>query len=90
MRLKIQRCEAFMITIKTCLRLYEQAGEAELLGALAEGLERVVERRRLYIGNLAYATTEGELKEFFSASTSRLARRCCLVHWQKVLSAWWS
>lgn len=24
------------------------------------------EGRRLYIGNLAYATTEGELKEFFS------------------------
>jgi hypothetical protein len=23
--------------------------------------------RRLYIGNLAYATTEGELKEFFKA-----------------------
>lgn len=25
------------------------------------------EGRRLYIGNLAYATTEGELKEFFKA-----------------------
>ncbi|THC93148.1 hypothetical protein EYZ11_007391 [Aspergillus tanneri] len=24
------------------------------------------EGRRLYIGNLAYATTEGELKEFFT------------------------
>lgn len=32
-------------------------GEAVLASA-AEG-------RRLYIGNLAYATTEGELKEFF-------------------------
>lgn len=27
------------------------------------------EGRRLYIGNLAYATTEGELKDFFSAYT---------------------
>lgn len=27
------------------------------------------EGRRLYIGNLAYATTEGELKEFFSGYT---------------------
>ena len=27
------------------------------------------EGRRLYIGNLAYATTEGELKEFFSSYT---------------------
>jgi RNA recognition motif-containing protein len=27
------------------------------------------EGRRLYIGNLAYATTEGELKEFFKAYT---------------------
>ena len=25
------------------------------------------EGRRLYIGNLAYATTEGELKDFFKA-----------------------
>lgn len=25
------------------------------------------EGRRLYIGNLAYATTEGELKDFFQA-----------------------
>ncbi len=27
------------------------------------------EGRRLYIGNLAYATTEGELTEFFKAYT---------------------
>jgi RNA recognition motif-containing protein len=27
------------------------------------------EGRRLYIGNLAYATTEGELKEFFDNYT---------------------
>lgn len=27
------------------------------------------EGRRLYIGNLAYATTEGELKEFFKDFT---------------------
>jgi RNA recognition motif-containing protein len=27
------------------------------------------EGRRLYIGNLAYATTEGELKEFFKSYT---------------------
>ena len=26
----------------------------------------VAEGRRLYIGNLAYATTEGDLKEFFT------------------------
>jgi len=30
-------------------------------------LASAAEGRRLYIGNLAYATTEGELKEFFSA-----------------------
>jgi RNA recognition motif-containing protein len=35
----------------------EKANDAYLASA-AEG-------RRLYIGNLAYATTEGELKEFF-------------------------
>ena len=28
-------------------------------------LVSAAEGRRLYIGNLAYATTEGELKEFF-------------------------
>ena len=28
-------------------------------------LQSAAEGRRLYIGNLAYATTEGELKEFF-------------------------
>lgn len=27
------------------------------------------EGRRLYIGNLAYATTEGQLKEFFNSYT---------------------
>jgi RNA recognition motif-containing protein len=30
-------------------------------------LASAAEGRRLYIGNLAYATTEGELKDFFSA-----------------------
>ena len=30
-------------------------------------LQSAAEGRRLYIGNLAYATTEGELKQFFSA-----------------------
>lgn len=30
------------------------------------GIASAAEGRRLYIGNLAYATTEGELKEFFS------------------------
>jgi RNA recognition motif-containing protein len=35
-------------------------------------LASAAEGRRLYIGNLAYATTEGELKEFFSASLSHL------------------
>ena len=29
-------------------------------------LASAAEGRRLYIGNLAYATTEGELKEFFN------------------------
>jgi RNA recognition motif-containing protein len=29
----------------------------------------VDEGRRLYIGNLAYATTEGELKDFFKSYT---------------------
>ena len=29
-------------------------------------LASAMEGRRLYIGNLAYATTEAELKEFFS------------------------
>ena len=33
-------------------------GDGGVLASAAEG-------RRLYIGNLAYATTEGELKEFF-------------------------
>lgn len=33
-------------------------GQETVLASAAEG-------RRLYIGNLAYATTEGELKEFF-------------------------
>lgn len=33
-------------------------GQDTVLASAAEG-------RRLYIGNLAYATTEGELKEFF-------------------------
>lgn len=32
--------------------------DPEVIASAAEG-------RRLYIGNLAYATTEGELKEFF-------------------------
>ena len=30
-------------------------------------LASAAEGRRLYIGNLAYATTEGELKEFFKS-----------------------
>ena len=36
------------------------AENEEVIKAAAEG-------RRLYIGNLAYATTEGELKEFFTS-----------------------
>ena len=36
-------------------------------GAAQEGvLASAAEGRRLYIGNLAYATTEAELKDFFS------------------------
>ena len=35
------------------------AEDAAVIAAAAEG-------RRLYIGNLAYATTEGELKSFFT------------------------
>lgn len=34
-------------------------------GASDAVLASAAEGRRLYIGNLAYATTEGELKEFF-------------------------
>lgn len=37
----------------------DKAAQAEANAASA------AEGRRLYIGNLAYATTEGELKEFF-------------------------
>jgi RNA recognition motif-containing protein len=36
----------------------KSAANDAVLASAAEG-------RRLYIGNLAYATTEGELKEFF-------------------------
>lgn len=36
-------------------------------GARSEAaIASVAEGRRLYIGNLAYATTEAELKEFFN------------------------
>jgi len=35
------------------------AGQSDAVAAI------VAEGRRLYIGNLAYATTEGELNEFF-------------------------
>ena len=40
--------------------IQDNAGPSQdtVLASAAEG-------RRLYIGNLAYATTEGELKEFF-------------------------
>ena len=37
----------------------DQAGQGDAIPASA------AEGRRLYIGNLAYATTEGELKDFF-------------------------
>ena len=37
----------------------QDSTESTVLASAAEG-------RRLYIGNLAYATTEGELKQFFS------------------------
>ena len=37
----------------------EDAAADTVLASAAEG-------RRLYIGNLAYATTEGELKQFFA------------------------
>ncbi len=36
----------------------KDASQDAVIASAAEG-------RRLYIGNLAYATTEGELKEFF-------------------------
>lgn len=36
----------------------DKANNDAVLASAAEG-------RRLYIGNLAYATTEGELKDFF-------------------------
>jgi len=38
----------------------KSTGDGGVLASAAEG-------RRLYIGNLAYATTEGELKEFFKS-----------------------
>jgi RNA recognition motif-containing protein len=40
------------------------------------------EGRRLYIGNLAYATTEGELKEFFKdyLVSVHTAPSCCPPH----------
>lgn len=38
----------------------KSAANEAVLASAAEG-------RRLYIGNLAYATTEGELKDFFKA-----------------------
>ena len=39
--------------------IQDQAAADKVLASAAEG-------RRLYIGNLAYATTEGELTTFFS------------------------
>lgn len=39
------------------------SAQAEAAAASAD------EGRRLYIGNLAYATTEGQLKEFFNGYT---------------------
>ena len=41
------------------------AGNDKSTGNDEAGLASAAEGRRLYIGNLAYATTEGELKEFF-------------------------
>ena len=43
------------------------AGGAEPINASQNEavIASAAEGRRLYIGNLAYATTEGELKEFF-------------------------
>ena len=35
----------------------------------AAGATSAAEGRRLYVGNLPYATTEGELKDFFSRFT---------------------
>lgn len=54
----------------------EQQTSPEVLASAAEGESSLsssfemlnaddVPGRRLYIGNLAYATTEGELKDFF-------------------------
>lgn len=39
--------------------IHDQAATDKVLASAAEG-------RRLYIGNLAYATTEGELTTFFA------------------------
>ena len=39
--------------------IHDQSASDKVLASAAEG-------RRLYIGNLAYATTEGELTTFFS------------------------
>lgn len=38
------------------------------------------EGRRLYIGNLAYATTEGELKDFFKAYTMLVLSFYCYYY----------
>jgi RNA recognition motif-containing protein len=44
----------------------ETAGNQQPTAAENEAvLASAAEGRRLYIGNLAYATTEGELKDFF-------------------------
>lgn len=49
------------------VKVNDEAGDAQNHGG--EHHEEIsasaAEGRRLYIGNLAYATTEGELKEFF-------------------------
>jgi RNA recognition motif-containing protein len=42
-----------------------KSGEENKSSANDAVLASAAEGRRLYIGNLAYATTEGELKDFF-------------------------
>ncbi|OJD19153.1 hypothetical protein AJ78_00853 [Emergomyces pasteurianus Ep9510] len=44
-------------------------GTAPVAAAQTDATASADEGRRLYIGNLAYATTEGELKDFFKAYT---------------------
>ena len=59
------------------------ANDEAVLASAAEG-------RRLYIGNLAYATTEAELKQFFSGYdvyvATPLPQSCSPAHFSLIVS----